>query len=70
MTHRTDAQNDTLENASTQTRVEVSQADLPLSCPLPSQKLWNAHPRVYLPVEESGETTCPYCGTHYVLSDQ
>jgi len=69
VTHRTDAQNDTLEYANTQKRVEVSHADLPLSCPLPKQKLWNAHPRVYLPVEDSGEISCPYCGTHYVLSD-
>ena len=50
LTHRTDAHDDSLENASMQNRVEVSRADLPLSCPLPSQKLWNAHPRVYLPL--------------------
>ncbi|MBT8071940.1 MAG: zinc-finger domain-containing protein [Gammaproteobacteria bacterium] len=50
-------------------QVEVSRADLPLSCPQPNQKLWNAHPRVYLPIEESGECSCPYCGTHYVLTD-
>ena len=68
MTHRTDARNDKLEYANTQSRVEVGGADLPLSCPLPNQKLWNAHPRVYLPVEDSGEASCPYCGTHYVLS--
>ncbi len=70
MTHRTDAQDDSLGNANTQTRVEVSRAELPLSCPQPSQKIWNAHPRVYLPIEESGEASCPYCGTHYVLTQQ
>jgi len=70
VTHRTDAQDDSLGNANTQTRVEVSKADLPLSCPQPSQKIWNAHPRVYLPIEESGEASCPYCGTHYVLTQQ
>jgi len=69
VTHRTDAQDETLENANTQTRVEVSRADLPLSCPQPNQKIWNAHPRVYLPIEDSGEATCPYCGTHFVLKD-
>ncbi len=67
MTHRTDTQNGTPEYANTQKRVEISRADLPLSCPMPGQKLWNAHPRVYLPVEDSGEASCPYCGTHYVL---
>jgi uncharacterized Zn-finger protein len=29
--------------------------------------LWNAHPQVYLPVEETGEAKCPYCGAQYVL---
>lgn len=69
MTHRTDAKNDTLEYANTEKKVAVNRVDLPLSCPLPNQKLWNAHPRVYLPVEDEGGASCPYCGTHYVLSD-
>ena len=69
MTHRTDAQDNNLEYANTQTRVEVSRAELPLSCPTPEQKLWNAHPRVFLPIEDKGEATCPYCGTHYTLTD-
>ena len=69
MTHRTDAQDNSLEYANTKTRVEVSRSELPLSCPTPSQKLWNAHPRVFLPIEDSGEATCPYCGTHFILTD-
>ena len=48
--------------------VEVTQADLPLHCPLPSQKLWNTHPRVYLPIEMTGESRCPYCSTLYRLT--
>lgn len=70
MTHRTDAQDTSLEYANTQTRVQVSRDDLPLSCPQPNQKLWNAHPRVYLPIEETGEVICPYCGTNYTLTDK
>jgi len=69
VTHRTDAQDDSLVNSSTETRVDVKRAELPLSCPLPDEKLWNAHPRVYLPIEDSGEASCPYCGTHYMLAD-
>jgi len=69
VTHRTDAQNNKLGNANTQIQVEVSRSNLPLSCPMPDQKLWNAHPRVYLPIEDDGEANCPYCGTHYVLAD-
>ncbi len=47
--------------------VEVTPADLPLHCPLPGTSLWNSHPRVYLPIEGSGEERCPYCGTLYTL---
>jgi len=48
-------------------RVEVGEADLPLHCPRAQDMLWNAHPRVFLPIEQSGEALCPYCGTLYVL---
>jgi uncharacterized Zn-finger protein len=49
-------------------RYSVSAADLPLSCPMPGMYLWNSHPRVYLPVEVTGEAKCPYCGAEYVMS--
>lgn len=45
----------------------ITTADLPLCCPSPEQAIWDAHPRVYLPIHASGEATCPYCSTHYVL---
>jgi uncharacterized Zn-finger protein len=53
-----------------QMRYEVTRADLPLSCPMPGMSLWNSHPRVYLPIEDSGEERCPYCGAVYVLKDK
>jgi uncharacterized Zn-finger protein len=46
---------------------EVTEADLPLSCPMPSMQLWNSHPRVYLPVEKTGWAKCPYCSAEYTL---
>lgn len=52
-----------------QQHVEVTQKDLPLSCPMLGQSLWNAHPRVFLPVAEAGRVVCPYCSTEYVLVD-
>lgn len=53
-----------------QMRYEVTRANLPLSCPMPGMSLWNSHPRVYLPIEDSGEERCPYCGAVYVLQDK
>ena len=55
--------------ANAQNRYEVTRADLPLSCPMPGMSLWNSHPRVYLPIEASGQERCPYCGAVYVLTD-
>lgn len=58
-----------LEPCCTEKVYEVSWEDLPLSCPTPEMKLWNAHPRVYLPIHRSGEAMCEYCGAKYVLKD-
>ena len=69
MVHQTDARNDALGSANEETTYQVSRGDLPLSCPMPDQKLWNSHPRVYLPIEETGEATCPYCSARFELQD-
>lgn len=53
-----------------QNRYEVTTADLPLSCPMPGMSLWNSHPKVYLPIEATGQAKCPYCGADYVLADK
>ncbi len=58
---------ETGKTANTQRQIEVSAQDLPLHCPMPSMTLWNAHPRVYLPIEKTGEALCPYCATRYHL---
>lgn len=50
-------------------RYQVTRADLPVSCPLPSMSLWDSHPRVYLPIEKTGTARCPYCGAEFVLKD-
>lgn len=50
-------------------KIEVTAHDLPLSCPTPEMQLWNGHPRVFLPIEETGHEKCPYCGTEFVLKE-
>lgn len=67
MVHPTDASDESLHSANTRTAYEVTRSDLPLSCPTPGQKLWNSHPRVYLPIEETGHARCPYCSAEYRL---
>ena len=47
--------------------IEVTAADLPLHCPMPSMLLWNAHPRMFKKKKKTGEALCPYCGTRYTL---
>ena len=58
-----------LEEACTKRRYEVTIADLPLSCPMKDMRVWDAHPRVYLPIEEAGLVSCPYCGAEFVLKN-
>ncbi|HHJ35470.1 MAG TPA: zinc-finger domain-containing protein [Gammaproteobacteria bacterium] len=50
-------------------RIEVTRDVLPVHCPLNGSSLWNSHPRVYIPVEETGRARCPYCGAEYILID-
>lgn len=57
----------TEKQACTKMHYTISHADLPLSCPPSATRVWDAHPRVYLPIEETGVVTCPYCGAKYVL---
>lgn len=49
--------------------VELTQAQLPLHCPMPGDAVWCSHPRVFLDLSAQGEALCPYCGTRYVLKD-
>lgn len=62
-----DAMQNQGEQANARRTYEVTEADLPLSCPLPSMKLWNSHPKVYLPIEASGWARCPYCSAEFRL---
>ena len=58
------------QTTNTQRHIEVTAADLPLHCPMPSMILWNSHPRVYLPITATGEAKCNYCGAVYRLVDR
>ena len=48
----------------------ISDDDLPLECPLPSDSLWDGHPRVFLKLDDQGKAVCPYCGTTYIKEDK
>lgn len=50
-------------------RYEVTEDDLPLSCPMPKFRLWDAHPRVFLPIKATGRIVCPYCNSEYILKN-
>jgi uncharacterized Zn-finger protein len=51
----------------TERQIDIEAKDLPLTCPMPDMLKWNAHPRVYLSLDEHGEARCPYCSTRYHL---
>lgn len=51
-------------------KYQVTQEDLPLHCPMDNMSLWNSHPRVFLPIEETGQAKCPYCGAEFILIEK
>ena len=57
------------ETACAEMNYVVHKRDLPLSCPGDKMELWNAHPKVYLPIDKTGIEVCPYCGARYVLQN-
>jgi uncharacterized Zn-finger protein len=56
-----------MHQPNSQTLVEVTRDELPVHCPTPDSSLWNSHPRVFIPLNESPEARCSYCGTVYRL---
>jgi uncharacterized Zn-finger protein len=60
---------DKLEPACAKNNYVVHRDQLPLCCPTDEMVLWNAHPKVYLPIEKTGVEVCPYCGSRFVLQN-
>ena len=56
-----------LNTANSKKVYQVTARDLPLHCPRADSYLWNSHPKVYLPIEETGQAKCPYCSASYEL---
>ncbi|MGB1799227.1 MAG: zinc-finger domain-containing protein [Gammaproteobacteria bacterium] len=54
-------------STSTETVFKITKDQLPLHCPLPKMSLWNQHPKVYIPIEETGKGKCPYCSSEFIL---
>ena len=54
-------------STSSESVFRIKNDQVPLHCPLPEMSLWNQHPKVYIPIEETGKGKCPYCGTEFIL---
>ena len=57
------------KQACTEKIYKITTKDLPLSCPMKGLPLWNAHPKVFLPIEKTGRAKCEYCGTEFLLTN-
>jgi len=62
--------NEKLDTPNAERSYRVTRADLPLHCPMPDSYLWNSHPKVFLPIEDTGEAKCPYCSASYTLVEE
>jgi len=58
-----------LKEANAEKKYQVTRKDLPLHCPMDNMTSWNSHPRVFLPIEDTGKAKCPYCGAVFELKD-
>ncbi len=56
-------------SACSQSVYRVTHKDLPLSCPMDDMPVWNAHPKVFLPIGKTGTAVCPYCDAKFILID-
>ena len=63
------ARNSKLKQPNEASQYQVTRKDLPLHCPMEGTSLWDSHPRVFLPIEATGQAKCPYCGANYTLND-
>ena len=65
-----DVKKEPAPEACTKSVYDVTRADLPVCCPPQDRRVWDAHPRVYLPIEKTGRAICPYCNAEFVLKDE
>lgn len=56
-----------MQQSNARTHVDVTADELPMHCPTPDTALWNSHPRVYIPLDDTPEAACAYCGTIFRL---
>lgn len=68
-THKNSPSDENTIEPNAQNLYQVTRKILPLHCPMEGMSLWNSHPRVYLPIEDTGRAKCPYCGANFELTD-
>ncbi len=56
-----------MKQSNAQNFVEVTADELPITCPMPDAPLWNSHPKVFIPLDDSPVAKCNYCGTEFRL---
>jgi len=59
-----------LKKANAEKKYQVTSKDLPLHCPMDNMTSWDSHPKVFLPIEDTGKAKCPYCGAEFELTDK
>ena len=68
-THKNSLGDESTIEPNAQNLYKITRKILPLHCPMEGMSLWNSHPRVYLPIEDTGRAKCPYCGANFELTD-
>ncbi len=64
---KTTVGDENLASPNSKNTYDVTEADLPVHCPMPGSSLWNSHPQVFIAFDKNGDGKCPYCGAEYHL---
>ncbi len=62
----------TQQKACNKHHYQVTMAQLrqaPLSCPMDGMEIWDAHPKIFLPIMKTGKATCSYCNAEFIVTD-
>ena len=60
----------TQQKACNKQHYQVTMAQLrqaPLSCPMDDMEIWDAHPKIFLPIMKTGKATCSYCNAEFII---
>lgn len=58
------------EDQNSSKTVTIRSTDLPVTCPMETDEVWNMHPKVTIPLDRTDSYVCPYCSRVFELENR